>query len=279
MSQLCDLHTHSVYSDGTWTPLRLIEEAERIGLAAVALTDHNTADGLPDFLAAAKEHHVQAVPGVEFSTDYHGTELHVLGLFLPEESFPKITALLQTYVKRKEQSNIDLVNALAADGYTIDYAKIRDSTPNGQVNRALIAAELQRQGYVQDRKEAFKKLLGVECGYYVPPERFTPFEIIRFIKSIGGVAVLAHPLLSMDEAMLRAFLPEAVACGLDGMETIYSTYDEETAALAASIAEEYHLKQSGGSDFHGENKPDIQLGVGRGNLQIPAEFCHRLARR
>ncbi len=279
MSQLCDLHTHSVYSDGSWTPRRLIEEAERIGLAAVALTDHNTADGLPDFLAAAKEHHVQAVSGVEFSTDYHGTELHVLGLFLPEESFPKISALMQTYAKRKEQSNIDLVNALAADGYALDYAKIRDATPNGQVNRALIAAELLRQGYVRDRKDAFKRLLGAECGYYVPPERFSPFEIIRFIKSIGGVAVLAHPLLSMDEAMLRTFLPEAVACGLDGMETIYSTYDEETAALAASIAAQFHLKQSGGSDFHGENKPDIQLGVGRGNLQIPAEFCHCLARR
>jgi len=265
----CDLHTHSTFSDGTDTPSALVALAEEKGLAAIALTDHNTVAGLPEFLTAAEGKRVKAIAGTEFSTDYKGTELHILGLFLKPEHFEPITALLEDYRLRKEQSNIDLTEKLNQAGYAIDYAAIKASTPEGQVNRALIAAELTRLGYTESIQAAFKQLLSPKCGYYTPPQRLSPFETIRFIKSLGAVAVLAHPFLNLDAPALREFLTEAVPCGLDAMETLYSTYDEETTRLAKCIADEFGLLHSGGSDYHGGNKPHIQMGIGQGNLAIP----------
>lgn len=272
----CDLHTHSVYSDGTFTPEELIAAAKQAGLAAVALTDHNTVAGLPCFLAAAQGSGVEAVPGVEISTDYGEKELHILALFVRPEHYDAITDLMEEMLRRKEESNVALVDALFRAGYPVDYAAIKARTPNGQVNRALIAAELARLGYVEDIQAAFKKLLSPKRGLYTPPKRIGSYEAIRFIKSLGCTAVLAHPFLNMDAAMLRGFLPEAVACGLDGMETVYSKYSPEETALAIRIAQEFGLKNSGGSDFHGQNKPDIAIGTGRGDLKIPVEWMEAL---
>lgn len=276
MRRTCDLHTHSTFSDGTLTPTQLVEEAQRCGLAAIALCDHNTVAGLPEFLAAAEGTPVEAVSGIEFSTDYHGTELHVLGLFLKPESYGPITDLLEDFRARKDRSNAELVEALGRAGYRLDYEAIKAGTPNGQVNRAHIAAALARQGYTATVKDAFKTLLAPEHGYYRPPERLNVFDAIRFIKSIGSVAVLAHPFLNLEEEELRCFLPEAKLAGLDGMETLCSSYSEEITALAASIADEFELKHSGGSDFHGSNKPDIRLGKGKGNLCIPLKILEEL---
>jgi predicted metal-dependent phosphoesterase TrpH len=272
----CDLHTHSVYSDGTFTPEELISAAKQAGLAAVALTDHNTVAGLPCFLAAAQGSGVEAVPGVEISTDYGEKELHILALFVRPEHYDAITDLMEEMLRRKEESNVALVDTLFRAGYPVDYAAIKARTPNGQVNRALIAAELARLGYVEDIQDAFKKLLSPKRGLYTPPKRISSYEAIRFIKSLGCTAVLAHPFLNMDTAMLRGFLPEAVACGLDGMETVYSKYSPEETALAIRIAQEFGLKNSGGSDFHGQNKPDIAIGTGRGDLKIPVEWMEAL---
>lgn len=276
MAVFCDLHVHSTFSDGTDTPTALVAMAEEKGLGAIALTDHNTVAGLPEFLNAAHGKSVRAIAGTELSTDFGGTELHILGLFLKQEHFAQITDLLEDYRFRKEQSNVDLAAKLNAAGYAIDYERIKNSTPEGQVNRALIAAELTRLGYTESIQDAFKKLLSPKCGYYVPPTRPDPFETIRFIKSLGAVAILAHPFLNLNEESLREFLTRAVPCGLDAMETLYSTYDEETTALAGRIADEFGILPSGGSDYHGKNKPHIQMGVGRGNLAIPQEIVPAL---
>lgn len=272
MAVFCDLHTHSTFSDGTDTPTALVALAQDKGLGAIALTDHNTVAGLPEFLEAAKGKRVRAIAGTEFSTDYHGTELHILGLFLKPEDFPAITRRLEEYHQKKEQSNRCLVDKLNEAGYAIDYDRIKNSTPKGQVNRALIAAELTRLGCTESIQAAFKQLLSPKCGYYVPPTRPCPFETVRFIKSLGAVAVLAHPFLNLNEADLREFLKEAVPCGLDAMETLYSTYDEETTAAAKRVADDFGLLHSGGSDYHGGNKPHIQMGIGQGNLSIPLEL-------
>lgn len=269
MDVFCDLHTHSTFSDGTDTPTALIAMAQERGLGAIALTDHNTVAGLPEFLKAAEGKKVRAIAGTEFSTDYHGTELHILGLFLKRSHFPVITERLEGYHRRKEQSNRDLVDKLNAAGYAIDYDRIKNSTPEGQVNRALIAAELTRLGYTPSIQTAFKQLLSPKCGFYVPPARPCAFETIRFIKSLGAVAVLAHPFLNLNEPQLREFLQEAMPCGLDAMETLYSTYDEETTIAAKRIADEFGLLHSGGSDYHGSNKPHIQMGIGQGDMAVP----------
>lgn len=274
--KICDLHIHSVYSDGTWTPRQLIEEARRLGLSAIALTDHNTVAGLPDFLAAAEGTGVEAVPGIEFSTDYGDKDVHILGLFIRPEHYSVISQLLEDVQRRKDQSNRALAQALTAAGYTIDYDKMKAATPDGQLNRAHFAAELTRLGYAGSRQDAFERLLKPERGFYHPPKRMTSFETIDLIKSLGAVAVWAHPYLTLKPDRVPVFLEEAVKHGLDGMETEYVTYDPATAQLARQTAARFGLKQSGGSDFHGDNKPDIRLGVGKGSLAVPLEFLFAL---
>lgn len=273
--KLCDMHTHSYFSDGTASPHELIEGALDIGLSAIALTDHNTVSGCTDFLLAARGKDIEAVCGCEFSCDYENNELHLLGLFIKPSDFDKVTALTDEFLARKEESNRLLAKNLNAAGYNVDYDKIRAEN-SGIVNRAHIASELVRLGYVSSIKEAFKTLLSKKGSYYVEPKRLDIFKTIEFINSIGAVSVLAHPFLQFDEQGLRRFLDRACAVGLMGMETMYSTYDEETVTLSKTIAKEYSLLESGGSDFHGGRKPDISIGIGKGNLSVHECFYKKL---
>jgi len=276
MTEYCDLHTHSVYSDGTYTPEALVREAEKLALKAVALTDHNTLSGVPEFLKSAEGSFVQAIPGIEISTDYGETELHIVGLFLKEEVFEKVENFVKKMLDNKAESNRILVQSLNLAGYKIDYEELKRNTPNGKFNRAHVAGALQKAGYVSSIKEAFDTLLAKDGKFYVQPKRIPVFEAIEFLKSVGAVVILAHPFLNLTEEELRAFLPKAKAVGLDGMETLYSEFDERQTATAVKIAEEFSLKQSGGSDFHGNRKPHIALGRGKGNLFVPIEFKEEL---
>lgn len=273
---MIDMHTHSTWSDGTLSPEELVDLAACLGLEAVALCDHNTVAGLPDFLNAAENAGLWAVPGVEFSSDYRGTELHILALFVKPEVYPAINAFLEQMLIRKERSNRDLVSALNQEGFSLDYEAIKASTPNGQVNRAVIAAEMVRKGYCDSVKDAFSQWLSQKRGFYTPPKRPDVFQVISLIRSLGCVSVLAHPFLNLNEAGLREFLPEAVNKGLNAIEVYYSEFREAVTALAADLAEEYGLLKSGGSDFHGDNKPDIALGTGHGNLNIPRSVLENL---
>ena len=274
-----DLHLHSTHSDGTLTPAELVFEAKRLGLSAVALTDHNTVSGLPEFLQEAGRRGITAVAGTELSTVYHGHELHLLGLFIPTETFPAVTALTEDYLARKEQSNRDLITRLTAGGYPLDYAEVERRNPGGNINRALIAKEMMAEGYVGSVKEAFDTLLGEGMGYYTPPTRPDFFETIGFLRSIHAVPVWAHPLQYMDEATVRSVLPAAVKAGLVGMEVQHSSYDDATMTRAKAIADEFGLLYSGGSDFHGAVKPDVHMGTGKGNLCIPACYFDALRNR
>ncbi len=276
-NQCCDLHTHSTFSDGTFTPEEIIDQAVRIGLAAVALTDHNTVAGLPAFLDAAGGLPLLAIPGLEVSTEYKGTELHILGLFLPPDSFKAVTAFLAPFLQRKEESNVQLVQSLNQAGYCLDYAQIRQCHPEGTLNRATIAASLLEKGYVGSIREAFQKLLSPKSGFYQPPERPDALETISFLQAVHAVPVLAHPFLNLKtEAALRVFLEKAVPHGLSAMETLYSGFSPETTVLAQTIAREFGLMESGGSDFHGGAKPHIQLGIGTGDLAVPFAFAQAL---
>ena len=275
MNAYCDLHTHSRYSDGTAYPAQIVEEAVEAGLSAVALTDHNTVAGVPEFLERAKDTSVRAIAGVEISTGYLGKELHIVGLFLKAEDFDKITDFLSVINRRKEESNRNLIRRLNQAGYDLDYDRIRAENP-GNVNRAVIAAAMLEKGYVSEIKEAFKGLLSKKSGYYVPPERISAFGAIEFLHSIHAVPVLAHPFLNLQEAELEVFLPRAKDCGLAAMETRYSTYSPETTAKAIKMACGHGILQSGGSDYHGNNKPDIRLGTGRGTLAVPYRFMEEL---
>ncbi|MBQ7323292.1 MAG: hypothetical protein IJW96_01860, partial [Clostridia bacterium] len=219
---------------------------------------------------------VEGIAGVELSTDYGNIELHILGLFIQPEYFAEVEALVKELDKRKMESNVRLAENLQKGGYDISFEELLKDSPSGYINRAHFAMELVRKGYVKTREEAFDTLLSKEGGFYEEPKKLPVFETIAFLKKIGGVAVLAHPFLSLTEQELRIFLPKAKEYGLDGMETVYSTYDEGTTLLAKRIAREYNIKESGGSDFHGGNKPDIMLGSGRGSLFIPDCFVKNL---
>lgn len=276
MKKFCDLHTHSCFSDGTLTPAQLIWLAEKAGLGAVALCDHNTVKGLSEFTEAAQESTLEAVPGIEFSTEYRGRELHILGLFIEPRHYDAVNGLLDEALELKERSNRNLIERLKEHGLPLDYDRISEESA-GTVNRAVIGAYLVSHGHCASMEEAFDNWLSLERGLFVPPKRPEALDVIPFIKSIGAVAVLAHPFLNLEEPELRAFLSEAE--GLDGMEVYYPLFDKTQTALACQIAEEFGLAKSGGSDFHGDNKPDIRIGVGKGTLAVPLDCLEELKSR
>lgn len=274
---LCDLHTHSIFSDGSCTPEEIIAQARELDLV-VALTDHNTVSGLPAFLEAAREQGVTAVPGIEFSTGHQGKELHLVGLFIGEAHYDTLERVAKEFHVLKEIRNMEMVERLNEAGYHIDYFDVKRRNPDGNANRAHVAAELMEHGYVSSITEAFSTLLAEGSGFYVPAERLATAEGIRLLRRIRAVPVLAHPLQDLTPEALRSILPELVEAGLLAMETRHSSYDPEQMATADAIAAEFGLLASGGSDFHGSNKPDIRLGSGKDNLAIPRGIYEDLCR-
>ena len=276
MNNFCDLHTHSKLSDGSSTPEELIAEAVALGLSAVALTDHNTMDGLPAFLAAAEGQNILAIPGVEFSVDYEGTELHLLGLFIDPARFPALREITRDYLQRKDESNRELVAALTRDGYVLDYEHIQAKSPNGNINRSHIADALLEKGYCKTKEAAFKEFLAKNGKYYREPTKPPVWDMLDFLTGIHAVPVLAHPFLNLDAERLAEFLPKAKARGLIGMEVRYTLFDDAETELAARMARDFGLLPSGGSDYHGTRKNNTFLGVGSGNLRIPLQWALNL---
>ena len=274
----CDLHTHTHFSDGTDSPRELARLAQEAGLSAIALTDHNTVAGLSEFLAACHDEGITGIGGIEFSTDYNEIELHIIGLFIKPEHYDDVTAFVTPMMKRKSEANDELVKKLALDGYVIDYERAKREA-GGQINRAHIATELIRAGYISTPEEAFSGLLKKNGKYYTVAKRIDALEVIRYIKSIGGVAILAHPFLELSEGELREFLVGACEAGLDAIEVYYSKFDDKTTALAKKITDEFGILASGGSDYHGWRKPGIELGVGRGKLKVDFKIYEELSKR
>lgn len=273
--KICDLHTHSSFSDGTLTPGELVSLAVESGLSTIALTDHNTVLGLPEFFRAGEGQDIKLIGGIEFSTEWRGEELHLIALGVKEEHFSSIMALVDDYREKKRRSTELLIDKLISAGYKIDKERIYKGV-QGIINRAHIAMELVRCGYVSSREEAFSSILATGGEFYSPPKYIDIGDCVDFILSKGLVPVLAHPLFNIDADKLRLLLSELVPRGLVAMETIYSEYSDAESALADSIAREFRIVGSGGSDFHGDNKPDIKLGVGRGNLVIPPSIIDKL---
>lgn len=272
----CDLHMHSLFSDGTYTPAELIAEAKKIGLGVIALTDHNTVAGLQDFVQEAEQQGMTAVGGVELSTEHEGNEYHLLGLFIAPEHYHRVERLAKEFHVQKEISNIETIERLNDAGYMISYADIRKKNLTGNVNRAHIATELMEKGYVESVSHAFRELPRDGGRFYVPPQRLQLIDAIVFLREINAVPVLAHPLQDADEVTIRNLLPAAVEAGLIGLETRHSSFDKATIETAEKIAADFNLLPSGGSDFHGKTKPHVHMGTGTGDLVVPMEFYHKL---
>ena len=283
--KICDLHTHSNYSDGSLPPAKLVRMAENKGLSALALTDHNTAAGLPEFMKAGESSKVITVAGCEFSTEYtlcadngksRVQELHIVGLFFYESVWGSVEEYVSEHMKNKKISNQNMIKRLQDAGYDITYDEVSAITDAGEFNRAHIARILCRKGYIERPADAFEELLKEGCGFYIPPKRPDVFETIKFIKKNGAVSVLAHPFLELSADELRCFLRAAKPAGLDAIETNYSKFDDEMIKQACAIAGEMGLARSGGSDFHGDAKPDVEMGTGRGSLEVPFDYYEDL---
>lgn len=275
---ICDLHTHTNHSDGSISTYELVRLAKEKNLI-IALTDHNTVSGLPSFLAEAERQGVTAVGGTELTTEYGGREFHLIGLFIDPEHYDDVENLCLNLLYQKEMCNRDLVDKLRALGYDIDYDEIKKRNLKGNANRAHIAAELVEKGFVPTVREAFANLLEEECGLYKPCGRLKLCDAIDFLRSIHAVPILAHPLKDITPDELREMLPELIPHGLVAIETMHSSYSDETIAISKEIARDFNLLESGGSDFHGFVKPGVTVGVGRGNLNIGEEYYHALMAR
>ncbi len=271
----CDLHTHTNHSDGSSTPTELVAEAKKKNLI-IALTDHNTVSGLTEFLREAEREGITAIGGTELSTEYEGKEFHLLGLFIDPEHYERVESLCREFISLKEYSNIDLCDKLNKLGYSIDYSAVKARNIKGNANRAHIAAELMKWGYVGSVQEAFSRLLDEGCGLYTPPPRLQLTDAIGFLREISAVPILAHPMKEVSSERLREILPELIKAGLIGMETMHSSYSDEDIAVAKQIAKDFGLLESGGSDYHGDIKPGVALGAGKGNLDIQSSIYHAL---
>lgn len=271
-----DLHTHSTESDGTMTPQELMEHAKEVGLSAIALTDHDTIRGLTKARPIAESLGLELIPGVELSTDYQGKEVHVLGYYIDEEN-SAFLARLGDFVNGRDRRNEKMVARLREEGFDITMQGLYDEYPDSVVTRAHFAHYLVEHGFVKDRETVFAKYLGDGCRCYVPREKITPFEAIKLIQLGGGLAFFAHPVLChMNQQRLRTFIGELKSAGLDGIEAVYSMNTPQDEANICKLAREYDLLISGGSDFHGSNKPHIQLGTGKGNLCIPYDILAKM---
>ena len=276
MEKRCDLHSHSTCSDGTFTPAELVSLAEEKGLSALALTDHNTAEGLKEFMEAGKNSPVITVPGCEFTTEWRKKEIHIVGLFFREEYWQEITDFLELVNIAKTNANRILIDNLVKAGYEITFEEAAEISGSDIFNRSHVARILVQKGYVPTVSAAFDTLLKEGNGFYIPARRITSAAAVRFIKTFEATAIIAHPLLNLTPEELREFLPEMKEAGLDAIETEYTEFTPEMKQTAVSLAEEFSLKQSGGSDFHGAAKPDIDLGSGRGDLFVPFSFYEEM---
>lgn len=266
---MIDLHTHSTESDGTLTPQELMQLASDSGLSAIALTDHDTVGGLSKAKPIAEKLGIELVPGIELSTDYNGTEVHMLGFYI-DDTNPAFLKKLQEFIDSRNLRNEKMAFLLQKEGFSINLADLYHEYPDSVITRAHFARYLVEHNFVKDRDTVFRKYLGDNCRCYVPREKITPFEAIDLIHLGGGLAFFAHPILChMNHDRLRFFVRDLKAAGLTGMEAVYSMNSPGDERNMKKLAQEFHLLISGGSDFHGENKPYIHLGTGKGNLKIP----------
>ncbi len=268
-TRIIDLHVHSNASDGTFTPTELISEAKRAGLSAFALTDHDTTAGIPEAVRAAEACGMELIPGVELSTEYEGVEIHVLGLYIDIEN-AVLQKQMADFRQSRDNRNVVMLEKLRAEGFDITQEALEACFPDAVITRAHIARYLLEKGYIPDMKTAFTKYIGDRGRCYVGRPKITPTDAVDYIMAAGGTAILAHPVTySISYVQLQRMLHEMKAHGLSGMEAIYSENTAADEMVMKRIAREEGLLISGGSDFHGTNKPDIRLGVGHGKLYVP----------
>jgi len=266
--KFADLHVHTSASDGDFSPEEIVEKAKKIGLAAIGIADHDTVGGIDKALEAGKKYGVEVVPGVELSSEFGQSEVHILGYFIDWHD-RKFNNELHKFQEARKVRAEEILKKLHKLGINISYEEVAAAAGDGVIGRPHIAEALAKRGYVRTKDAAFAKYLAYGRPAYVPKYRLLPKIAIHMIHRIGGVAILAHPAF----AHINSLLPDLVEfCGLDGIEVYHSKHDSAATEYYKKIAEELHLLVTGGTDYHGEDSP-------LGTVKVPYEFVQKIKAR
>lgn len=270
-----DLHVHTSGSDGTCKPVEAVRLASLAGLRAIAVTDHDNVFGHADAVKAGEEYGVEVVPGIEISTKFHRS-VHILGYYIDPHS-PKLEPVLNWVVQDRDERNRKMAALMNDDGVPVSYEQMQQRF-GPVIGRPHFARVLMELGLADSINDAFDKYVEKGRKYYVGRSFLSIERSIEIIRAAGGVPVLAHPFqYKLDDAGLRELIEHCLDSGLMGMECRYTGYDADMVAYLLRLAEEYRLLPTGGSDFHGSNKPQIHLGSGlNGELEVPYEYLERL---
>ncbi len=276
----CDLHMHSTHSDGTDAPRRLVEIAAEQGLGIIAVTDHDTTTAVEEAQAAGRELGVRVLSGVEISVEHHGRTVHLLG-YCFDSGAGRLESALAALLEGRNKRNRLIIKKLNDLGVPVTYEEVEREAGGKVVGRPHFAAALLKSGAVQSLQEAFDQYLATGGRAFVDRLAFSLKDAVGMVREAGGVAVLAHPKqvrLGPDEN-LETLVKNLAETGLGGIECYYNNHTPEETATFLKYAEKYGLTATGGSDYHGANKPDISLGTGRGDLRVPIACAEELARR
>lgn len=276
---MVDLHTHSRFSDGTLTPEALAAACAELRLSAAVLTDHDTADGYARFEAAAASHGIRTLTGMEISADVPGHTVHLLAYGFDPANGP-LREALDKVRKGRETRQAEILSKLAMNGCRITPEDVRrEGGDTGVPGRPHIAAALVRKGFARDRQDAFRRFLARGALAYAERFRLSLEAYIRLVRGAGGVVVLAHPFQTLfTNEELRGFVKDLTGYGLTGVEVYYPGHDAPRRDFLHQLSRENHLIETGGSDFHGDNKPGLSVGTGyNGTLHVPDACFENLA--
>ena len=255
-----DLHLHTTFSDGTLTPTQLVRLCASRGLKVIAITDHDSTEGLPEAIAVAKDAGLTVIAGTELSTDVPSGEVHVLGYFIDRED-PELQSTLREFRNGREHRARRMIEKLEELGVSVSWDRVRELSGGGAIGRPHIAQAMVEQGYIEYPRDAFDKYIGRNGPAYVERVRLRPVEAVQALVENGALPVMAHPIYSMagpgaDEvAKLKRTLSELKEAGMVGMEVYYGDYSREQVEFLASTADELELVPCGGSDYHASGNP------------------------
>ena len=268
-NKIADLHIHSRYSDGTYRPGEIFRIAKKNNFCAVSITDHDCVDVYPEARELSKNYGIEFIPGVELSSESGIYDLHILGYFIDAENQVLINSLKEFSVVRIERAK-KMIELLNQDGINISFEDVEKISPNGTVARPHLAQLLVEKGYAYSFQDAFCKYLNTDSKYYIKKFKISPKDAIELIHRSGGLAFLAHPNYLKDDVFV---LDELINYGLDGIETVHSSYNEDFLKFIDQLTENKKLLRSGGSDCHGKRKLGKRL---MGQYSVPYEFIERM---